>query len=66
MSGGKSWPEKRSFHAACCLNYGQQYPQLLVTGGLNTEDKPLADSWILDIERNHWRNVRLKYNDFKI
>ena len=58
-SEDESWPEKRSKHAACCLNYGQQYPQLLVTGGVNTEDKPRADAWILDIERKNWRNVRL-------
>ena len=61
-SEGESWPEERSNHAACCLNYGQQYPQLLVTGGGNTENKPIADAWILDIERKHWRNVRLIYS----
>ena len=57
QSGGASWPEERLCHAACCLNYGQQYPQLLVTGGLDREDKPLSDAWILDIERRQWRKA---------
>ena len=53
------WPEERSDHAACCLNYGQQYPQLLVTGGVDRQGELLADVWILDIERGRWRKVRL-------
>ena len=62
QSGGGSWPEERSHlcHAACCLNYGQQYPQLLVTGGLDRQSKPLSDAWILDIERRQWRKVCLE------
>lgn len=51
------WPGERSGHAACCLNYSQEYPQLLVTGGLDRHDKPLADGWILDVERGSWRKV---------
>ena len=60
-SGGGPWPEERSDHAAVCLNYGQQYPQLLVTGGWIRKSKPLADVWILDIVRVSWRKVRLEY-----
>ena len=60
-SGGGPWPEERSTHAAVCLNYGQQYPQLLVTGGRGRQGKRLADVWILDIERGSWRKVRLEY-----
>ena len=60
-SGDGPWPEEMADHAAVCLNYGQQYPQLLVTGGLDRQDKPLADVWILDIERGNWRKVRLEY-----
>ena len=56
--GDGLWPEERSSHAACCLNYGQQFPQLLVSGGLDIHGKPLADLWILDIERGNWRKVR--------
>ena len=57
-SGGGPWPEERSSHAACCLNYGQQFPQLLVAGGVDRQGKPLSDVWILDIERGRWRKVR--------
>ena len=57
----RPWPEERSRHAACCLNYGQQFPQLLMTGGGDRQNKPLGDVWILDIERGNWRMVRLTY-----
>ena len=57
-SGGGSWPEGRVYHAACCLNYGQQFPQLLVTGGLDRQSRPLGDVWTLDVERGKWREVR--------
>ena len=55
-------PEERSGHAACCLNYGQQFPQLLMSGGLDRQGKPLADLWILDIERGNWRKVRQTFH----
>ena len=60
--GSESWPEKRAYHAACCLNFGEEFPQLLVTGGLSVHNKPLRDAWILDIEGRKWRQVRLKLN----
>ena len=60
ISGERPWPEARAFHAACCLNYGQQFPQLLVTGGLGKDRKLLGDIWTLDIERGKWRKVTLK------
>ena len=63
-SGDVPWPEERSSHAACCLNYGQQFPQLLVSGGLDRQRKPLADLWILDIERGNWRKVRQTFLHF--
>ena len=63
-SGDGPWPEERSSHAACCLNYGQQFPQLLVSGGLDRQAKPLADLWILDIERENWRKVRQTFHHF--
>ena len=63
QSGRGPWPEVRSYHAACCLNYGQQYPQLLVYGGLDIEDRPLEDVWILDVERGNWRKVRYSLPD---
>ena len=58
-SGGGPWPEERAGHAACCLNYGQQFPQLLVTGGLDTQSRPLGDVWTLDLERGKWREVSI-------
>ena len=53
------WPEGRAGHAACCLNYSQQYPQLLVSGGLDRQNRPLGDVWILDVERGNRRKVRI-------
>ena len=63
-SGDGPWPEERYSHAACCLNYGQEFPQLLVSGGLDRQGKPLADLWILDIERGNWRKVRQLFHRF--
>ena len=51
--------EERCWHAACCLNYGQQHPQLLVTGGFN--GRVLGDAWILDIDGGKWRKVKRKF-----
>ena len=51
------WPKERYYHAACCLNYGQECPQLLVSGGFGRENVLLADFWILDIDRELWREV---------
>ena len=55
------WPEEREWHSACCLNYGQQHPQLLVTGGESKRGKILGDAWILDVDSGRWREVRRKY-----
>ena len=55
--GDGLWPEERSDHASCCLNYGQQFPQLLVSGGLDRQNKPLADLWIR-------RKVRQRFHHF--
>ena len=55
---GEPWPVGRSGHAATCLSYGSQ-PQLLVTGGLDKDDKVLNDVWILDVQSGRWRKVRV-------
>ncbi len=47
----------RSSHAAACLGYGGNNPQLLVTGGYGT--KVLGDAWILDLQKGRWRRVRI-------
>ena len=52
-----SWPVERSAHAACCLNYGEEHPQLLVTGGLGKNNNALQDAWILDVKSREWREV---------
>jgi len=58
MTDGAPWPQQRSSHAACCLNYGQDHPQLLVTGGKDNNDNTLNDMWILDVKSGRWREVR--------
>ena len=32
-----------------------------MTGGVDRQNKPLGDVWILDIERGNWRKVRLNF-----
>ena len=54
---GASWPMKRSSHAACCLNYGEENTQLLVTGGVDRNGNTLQDAWILDVKSGRWREV---------
>ena len=48
----------RSVHAACCLNYGEEHPQLLVSGGRDEDDNALRDLWVLDVEAGTWKEVR--------
>ena len=52
----------RSSHAACCLNYGEEHPQLLVSGGLDKDEKTLSDLWVLDVEAGTWKEVSIVYN----
>ena len=54
---GAPWPVERSSHAACCLNYGEEHSQLLVTGGENKNGNTLQDAWILDVNSGRWREV---------
>ena len=54
---GAPWPMERSSHDACCLNYGEEHPQLLVTGGLDNNLNTLQDAWILDVKSGRWREV---------
>jgi len=51
------WPAKRQDHAACCLNFGEEHPQLLVTGGAGLENKTFSDAWILDVHSRRWKEV---------
>ena len=56
---GEPCPAVRSDHAAVCLGYGRDHPQLLVTRGRGGGNKVLRDVWILDIQSRRWRKVRL-------
>ena len=54
---GQSCPMVREGHAAVCLGYGRDHPQLLITGGLGVGNKVLSDSWILDLQSGRWKEV---------
>ena len=56
---GAPWPVGRSSHAACCLNFGEEHPQLLVTGGVDNNGNSLQDAWVLDVKSGRWREVRI-------
>ena len=48
---------QRSGHAACCLNFGEEHPQLLITGGGDGNHNTLSDAWILDVTFGRWQEV---------
>ena len=49
------WPMGRQNHAAICLGYGEDHPQLLVTGGWYAA--ALNDTWLLDLKEKIWKEV---------
>ncbi len=52
------WPVGRWRHAACCIQYGEGRPQLLVTGGWDRSDlEPRGDAWLLDVNPGTWKEV---------
>ena len=55
---GESCPKGRYLHAAVCLGYGGDHPQLLVTGGYDGSSI-LIDVWLLDVQSGRWREVRV-------
>ena len=55
--GGSPWPVSRDSHGACCLNNGEEQPQLLVTGGVDDCGSSLSDAWVLDVNSRRWREV---------
>ena len=55
---GESIPKGRDEHVAVCLGYGGDHPQLLVTGGRD-RIAVLSDVWILDVQSERWREVRV-------
>ena len=56
---GQPCPVARNGHAAVCLDYGGDHPQLLVTGGKGAGNKVLNDAWMLDVQSGKWREVRV-------
>ena len=52
------WPVRRSVHAACCINYGEEHSQLLVSGGRDNDNNTLSDMWLLDVNSRTWKEVR--------
>ena len=55
--GGQPWPAARDAHAACCLGFGSENPQLLVIGGIDAFDETIGDAWIFDLSSQTWREV---------
>ena len=55
---GAPWPEGRTSHAACCLNYEDDEPILLMTGGIDDNGNTLKDAWLLKVNSGRWREVR--------
>ena len=57
-SGGPS-PPARSHHAACCIvpPTEQDYPLLLVGGGVSGSGDVLKDMFTLDVGREVWNEV---------
>ena len=53
---GDPCPAGRSGHAAVCLNYGEDQPQVFIFGGHDGRE-PLSDGWILDVQSGRWREV---------
>ena len=53
---GEPCPVGRYGHAAVCLNYGEDQPQIFIFGGRD-EDDVFSDGWILDVQSGRWREV---------
>ena len=56
---GEAWPAGRFSHAACCLNYGEDHPKVLLSGGIGKDLQVLGDMWMLDVESCKWTEVRI-------
>ena len=56
---GEPCPVGRSRHAALCLDYSGDHPHLLITGGVSKNDNVLSDMWILNLQSEKWKEVRL-------
>ena len=56
---GVPQPVRRAWHSACCVNYGENHPKVLISGGVDKDSSVLGDMWILDANRGKWKEVRM-------
>ena len=56
---GVPQPVGRSYHGACCLNYGEDHPKVLISGGLDESGNVLRDMWMVDVNSGKWTKVRI-------
>ena len=55
---GELWPVVTiGQHAACCLGFNTEHPQLLVTGGRSNGDTPIEGTWCFDVAKKRWTEV---------
>ena len=55
---GEVWPVVTvGHHAACCLGFNTDHPQLLVSGGRSSQDKAVRGTWLFDFARKRWKEV---------
>ena len=55
-------PEARSAHAAVCINYGEENPQVVLLGGSYKKNRTVFifdDIWMLDVNSAKWKEVSL-------
>ena len=54
------WPKMRlGHHAACCLGFNTENPQLLISGGRIKRQLPPKDIWILNLATSTRKEVYL-------
>ena len=53
------WPVRRYGHAACCLGFSSEHPQLLISGGIGDDGETLKDCWLFDVSSRRWKEVRV-------
>ena len=56
---GVPQPVGREYHGACCLNYREEHPKTLMSGGLKGFTNVQGDMWILDVNSGKWTEVRM-------
>ena len=55
---GEPCPMRRYAHAAVCLNYGGDCPQIFIAGGHDNDTyDDQSCGWILDMHSRRWREV---------